>query len=613
MKMKGLKRKVTLLLVTLIVCSNISIIARANNVEQISTKNTTNKVVINNTEKKVKESKLTKTAFAKTDNAEAYVANVEIPQENIETPKENTETTVATQMPTYTQATTPITAFAEEENAKVNDVATEKETVKAAPSTSGSKVKVNIKKAYKTQIPIGTVKKLKITNQSGKLKVKSSNAKIIKITKNNNLKAKKPGKTTITIKTNGKIIKRRVKSVIKLKITYTKKKKLTLNVGQSKKIRKLYTYTTNMETLKKYITDTKVKKCLKKIDNKAENPSASVKNTDLANVSGKKINAKNKGNTTVKIKCGKQSFKVSITVTKKAETTFKGEKAKVAYSLNEAYQYIKDSFNNYSIKGYKPKYPYIVIGFDKSVERIKDELYDKSENDFDSPDNFHSLRNQLSCCYEVNKYSDGTKYIDVDFYNNKELSELKKLYNTAQGILKSLNIDSFTEDYEKLIALGYWFRTQCTYAPSKLNDELFDEVMTVLYNHEGVCADFATTINYFCSIMKISCINTDLMSNSDHEWNIVKIGDKWYHYEARTCMFFFGDKDLLDLGNMNTDYKMSNTLYYGKWDKKVSDDSIILYQSKLKGIAEKCGITTEKNGKNKIWNRGFANIINDLE
>ena len=117
MKMKGLKRKVTLLLVTLIVCSNISIIARANNVEQISTKNTTNKVVINNTEKKVKESTLTKTAFAKTDNAEAYVANVEIPQENIETPKENTEITVATQMPTYTQATTPIIAFAEEEKA----------------------------------------------------------------------------------------------------------------------------------------------------------------------------------------------------------------------------------------------------------------------------------------------------------------------------------------------------------------------------------------------------------------------------------------------------------------------------------------------------------------
>lgn len=498
--------------------------------------------------------------------------------------------------------------------AKINDAAAQNDTA----TTNGAGVKVNIKTAYKTQIPIGTVKKLKTTNQSGKIKVKSSDSKIIRITKNNNLKAKKPGKATITIKTNGITIKRKVKAVAKLKITYTKKKKLTINVGQSKKIKKLYTYTTNLKALKKYVSSKKYKKFKKQVDKKAENPRATVKNTDLVKVTGKKINAKNKGNTTVKIKCGKQSFKVPITVTKKAETTFKGEKAKVAYSLNEAYQYIKDSFNNYSIKGDKPKYPYIVIGFDKSVERIKEELYNTMESDFESPDNFLNMRNQLSFDYEVHKDSDGTKYIDVESYNKRELAELKKLYNTAQDVLQSLNINSFTEDYEKLIALKFWFKKYCKgKTDSKFYDELFDEEMTILYNHEGVCSDFAYTTNYFCALLRIPSRQTFDLANGLHNWNIVKLGDKWYHIDNLNYMILLGNNDLQKKGIIDNDYKMSKQ--YDVWKKRVSDESYPLYRSKLKEISEKCGIIKDKMEKHNIWSSasisggGNSNIIEDLD
>lgn len=522
-------------------------------------------------------------------------------------------------------AITPITAFATDENAKVNDVAlqnntdTTNMTATAPLSTNGAGVKVNIKTAYKTQIPIGTVKKLKITNQSGNLKVKSSNSKIIRITKNNNLKAQKPGKAIITIKTNGITIKRKVKAVAKLKITYTKKKKLTINVGQNKKIKKLYTYTTNLKALKKYVSSKKYKKFKKQVDKKAENPRATVKNTDLVKVTGKKINAKNKGNTTVKIKCGKQSFDIPVTVTKKSETTFKDKKAKIAYSLNEAYQYIKDAFNNYQIKGNKPQYPYIVIGFEKSVDNIKNELYNKIENDIDSPDNFHSLRHQLSADYEVNKDSNGTKYIDVESYNKRELAELKKLYNTAQDIFKSLNMDSFTEDYEKLIALRYWFKKNCTYGDSYY---LYDDndvgiawsERGIIHNHIGVCSDYAATTNYFCSLLHIPSIKTDLLAAGMHNWNIVKLGDKWYHIDNLNYMTLFGNKDLYELGDRSSSFKMSKQ-YFDVWEKRVSDDSIMIYQSKLKEIAEKCGIITDSTGKYKMWVLfgGDNNIICDLE
>ena len=481
--------------------------------------------------------------------------------------------------------------------------------VATSSNAANQKITINLKKGKTKKVPVGTSFKIKIKNAVGKTTYKVSNKKF-KVNKNGELKARKPGKATITIKTNGITIKRKIKATLKLKITYTPDEKVKINVGQSKKIKKIYKYTTNLDTLKKYVSAKKYKKFKKQVNKKAKHPKAKIKDTKIAKVANKSIKGKNKGKTKVVVSCGKQKFDVDVDVNKPTEVVFKDQNSKVAYSVEEAYQLIKYNFINYSIKGEKVEYPYIVLGFDKSKEKLKEALYDKIENDIDSPDNFHSLKNQLCADYEILE-NNGTKYIDSEFYNQSERAELKKLYNTTQDIFNSLNIDSFDEDYEKLVVLSYWMKTTCKgNTLSKFFGETFGSVKSVLYNHEGFCSDFAVATNYFCSLLKIPCVNNISMTINDHEWNYVKLGDKWYHYEPKACKLFLGDKQISEISNTATAYKLGK-IYYETWEKRISDESIVLYQSELKEIAEKCGITADANG-HKIWKIGYDNIIDDL-
>ena len=464
--------------------------------------------------------------------------------------------------------------------------------------------------AKKKEIPIGTSFKLKVKNYTGKASFKSSNPKIAKVSANGKITAKKPGKANITAKVNGKTFKCKVTSKVALKITYKFKKRIKINVGQSKKIKKIYKYTTNLDTLKKYISTKKYKKFKKKVDKKAKHPKAKIKDTKIAKVANKSIKGKNKGKTKVVVSCGKQKFDVDVDVNKPTEVVFKDQNSKVAYSVEEAYQLIKYNFINYSIKGEKVEYPYIVLGFDKSDEKVYNELNTKIVNDINSADNYHSLEAQLGADIAIYKYNN-VRYIDSEFYNKSERAELKKLYNTAQDIFNSINIDSFDEDYEKLVALSYWMKTQCKgNTLSKFMDDTFDSIKSVLYNHEGFCSDFAIATNYFCSLLKIPCVNNISMTINDHEWNYVKLGDKWYHYEPKACKLFLGDKQISEISNTATAYKLGK-IYYETWEKRISDESIVLYQSELKEIAEKCGITADANG-HKIWKIGYDNIIDDL-
>ena len=446
---------------------------------------------------------------------------------------------------------------------------------------------VNLKKGKAKKVPVGTSFKLKITGKVGKATYKVSNKKF-KVNKNGELKAKKPGKATITIKTNGITIKRKIKSTLKLKITYKFKKKVKINVGQSKKIKKLYKYTTNLKTLKKYVSTKKYKKYKKQVDKKAKSPKAKIKNTKVAKVvDNKVISGKKKGSTEAVVSCGKQKFDVGVDVAKLTETTFKGEKAKVAYSAEEAYQLYKKPLVDYYIKGERPNYRYIQLAYatNKSWDKVEDEIDKIIAKNYDSNDNFYSIEHQLSYCFN-NRKDNNIKYMDIDVYSDNRIKEFKKLYNAARDILNSINIDSFEEDYEKMIALWIWYEKNCGYGKCPYNGTLGSEKGLIYDSHIGVCTDYALTTNYFCALMGIPSIRTDSMSDLNHEWNIIKIGDKWYHYDANNSgVWLEGNDYIFETFTLNKLYEQ-----YG-WKKRVAPTSIVLYKSKIIEISEKCGIT----------------------
>ena len=450
---------------------------------------------------------------------------------------------------------------------------------------------VNLKKGKAKKVPVGTSFKLKITGKVGKTTYKVSNKKF-KVNKNGELKAKKPGKATITIKTNGITIKRKIKSTLKLKITYKFKKKVKINVGQSKKIKKLYKYTTNLKTLKKYVSTKKYKKYKKQVDKKAKSPKARIKNTKVAKVvDNKVISGKKKGSTEAVVSCGKQSFDVDVDVTKLTETTFKGEKAKVAYSAEEAYQLYKKPLVDYYIKGERPNYRYIQLAYatNKSWDKVEDEIDKIIAKNYDSNDNFYSIEHQLSYCFN-NRKNNNIKYMDIDVYSDNRIKEFKKLYNAAQDILNSINIDSFEEDYEKIVALNYWFSNNCASGDCPYNGFLNAE-KGIIYKHIGHCSEHAMATNYFCALLKIPSIRNGSMTTANHEWNFVKIDNKWYNLDNLNYVMLLGSEDL-NYRNQKSIKKLYGLdgKEYQTWKNRISKSSFVISKEKDNEIRIKIGL-----------------------
>ena len=449
---------------------------------------------------------------------------------------------------------------------------------------------VNLKKGKAKKVPVGTSFKLKITGKVGKATYKVSNKKF-KVNKNGELKAKKPGKATITIKTNGITIKRKIKSTLKLKITYKFKKKVKINVGQSKKIKKLYKYTTNLKTLKKYVSTKKYKKYKKQVDKKAKSPKAKIKNTKVAKVvDNKVISGKKKGSTEAVVSCGKQKFDVGVDVAKLTETTFKGEKAKVAYSAEEAYQLYKKPLVDYYIKGERPNYRYIQLAYatNKSWDKVEDEIDKIIAKNYDSNDNFYSIEHQLSYCFN-NRKDNNIKYMDIDVYSDERIKEFKKLYNAAQDILNSINIDSFEEDYEKIVALNYWFSNNCRYGDCPYNSFL-DAEKGIIYKHVGACTEHTLATNYFCALMKIPSVRTaDFSGYWNHEWNFIKIGSKWYNVDNLNGVVLVGTDTLASLHQKHKIFGLEGK-DFEPWKSRLSKTDISITKEKDNEIRIKIGL-----------------------
>ena len=444
--------------------------------------------------------------------------------------------------------------------------------------------------AKKKEIPIGTSFKLKVKNYTGKASFKSSNPKIAKVSANGKITAKKPGKATITAKVNGKTFKCKVTSKVALKITYKFKKRIKINVGQNKKIRKLYKYTTNLATLKKYISVKKYKKFKKQVNKKAKHPKAKIKDTKIAKVANKSIKGKNKGKTKVVVSCGKQNFNVGVDVTKLTETTFKGEKTKVAYSAEEAYQLYKKPLVDYYIKGERPNYRYIQLAYatNKSWDKVEDEIDKIIAKNYDSNDNFYSIEHQLSYCFN-NRKDNNIKYMDIDVYSDERIKEFKKLYNAAQDILNSINIDSFEEDYEKIVALNYWFSNNCRYGDCPYNSFL-DAEKGIIYKHVGACTEHTLATNYFCALMKIPSVRTaDFSGYWNHEWNFIKIGSKWYNVDNLNGVVLVGTDTLASLHQKHKIFGLEGK-DFEPWKSRLSKTDISITKEKDNEIRIKIGL-----------------------
>ena len=272
------------------------------------------------------------------------------------------------------------------------------------------------------------------------------------------------------------------------------------------------------------------------------------------------------------------------------ETTFKGEKAKVAYSAEEAYQLYKKPLVDSYIKGEKPDYRYIQLAYatNKSWDKVEDEIDKIIAKNYDSNDNFYSIEHQLSYCFN-NRKDNNIKYMDIDVYSDERIKEFKKLYNAAQDILNSINIDSFEEDYEKIVALNYWFSNNCRYGDCPYNSFL-DAEKGIIYKHVGACTEHTLATNYFCALMKIPSVRTaDFSGYWNHEWNFIKIGSKWYNVDNLNGVVLVGTDTLASLHQKHKIFGLEGK-DFEPWKSRLSKTDISITKEKDNEIRIKIGL-----------------------
>ncbi|MBQ7714235.1 MAG: transglutaminase domain-containing protein [Clostridia bacterium] len=102
----------------------------------------------------------------------------------------------------------------------------------------------------------------------------------------------------------------------------------------------------------------------------------------------------------------------------------------------------------------------------------------------------------------------------------------------ASDVLDEIIEDGMT-DYEKEEAVYVWMTTKLQNDPGLLPviptaDDDSDNPYGVLKYHNAVCVGYATTFRLFMQMLGIEC---HVVHNSEcyHSWDLVKIGDGWYH------------------------------------------------------------------------------------
>ena len=117
----------------------------------------------------------------------------------------------------------------------------------------------------------------------------------------------------------------------------------------------------------------------------------------------------------------------------------------------------------------------------------------------------------------------------------KEMNDKEK---EADRLADELIGELITEDmskWDKCYAFWYWCRTQIRYSSSPGNrDSIYSGAYEGLHNRSGDCYAYYATFTLLlqkCDIETMA-VNRSKNSTSRHWWNLVNLGDGWYHCDS---------------------------------------------------------------------------------
>lgn len=183
------------------------------------------------------------------------------------------------------------------------------------------------------------------------------------------------------------------------------------------------------------------------------------------------------------------------------------------------------------------------------------------------------------------------KIISINFtdkkFDNSIYIERKKVQQKVNDISNIIN--KLETSYEKILTLYKFFAQSRKYDISLLEDQ---SCYSALINKSGVCASWARAFQYIMYNCGINCIYvTGMVNNQPHGWNMVEIGNSWYHVDVTNANsqiegFFdfqyfliptyqmekiavIDDKENIPTANLdNYNYYKINNLYIPKYSKQ---------------------------------------------
>ena len=110
------------------------------------------------------------------------------------------------------------------------------------------------------------------------------------------------------------------------------------------------------------------------------------------------------------------------------------------------------------------------------------------------------------------------------------LQELSKLKTKVKAITKKI-IKPKMNDYQKVTAINDYIVKTVSYAPH-WSYKKANTAYGALINKTAQCSGYARAFKALCDYSKIPCyyIHAD---DADHQWNVVKVGGKWYHMDTQ--------------------------------------------------------------------------------
>lgn len=135
-------------------------------------------------------------------------------------------------------------------------------------------------------------------------------------------------------------------------------------------------------------------------------------------------------------------------------------------------------------------------------------------------------------------------YYAMDAYLNgtpipEDQPRAKKLYQIISQVIKS-QIEEGMTDYEKELALHDYLVLHCKYSEIVDEDEKSDiyRAYGALVNGDAVCNGYAEAMQVLLRCVGIESkfvVGYGKTANGewiDHAWNLVKLGEKWYHMDS---------------------------------------------------------------------------------